>query len=454
MKAAVRLATVACCALWSADALGQHSRDGYLDAGGVRLHYRALGEGPDTVVVLHGGPSRIGSVYEDFRPLAQGRVLIFYDQRGGGRSQLVRDTALLNWRRHVDDLESLRRHFRLERLTLIGNSWGSSLATLYASAHPERIERMLLFPMRLERNPARPDGWAPPPSRVDSAGRSRMAALLATWASERDPSRVCHEYWRLAMQDFVYDLSRLPAVKADQCDEPAEALRVTWWAWNATYRSLGDFDWRPRLRQITAPVLLMKGLNTTMAPSWTEAWARELQNGRLLWVDNAGYAIWIDQPAVFFKAADDFLRGQWPKDAKVYLAASSPTVTAEIQQLHAEIDRLYRAGDAAGIGWLLTDSVVISAIELPDLHGRETVRSILAGFFTANRVSAYTLDLVELDVAGTMAFGRGVFLWSSGPIGSASESRRGRFAAVYRRDATGGWRLHRLIENLLPPTSP
>ena len=314
-------ATVALGVACSVSVPGQSSTEAYFAAGGLRLHYRALGQGADTVVVLHGGPSRSGSMYEDFRPLARDRVLIFYDQRGGGRSQLVGDTALLNWRHHVEDLEALRRHFRLERLTLVGNSWGSSLAILYASAYPQRVERMLLFPMRLEINPPIPPGWSPPPPQVDSVGRARMAALRRAWSTVSDPTPVCREYWSLAMRDFVHDLSRLSSLKADNCDEPAEALRVTWWAWSATYRSLGNFDWRPLLRDITAPVLLIKGLQSSMAPEWTEAWARELSNGRLLWVDKAGYALWLDQPTLFFEAADTFLRGRWPERAKTYFTA-------------------------------------------------------------------------------------------------------------------------------------
>ncbi|HEX7240512.1 MAG TPA: hypothetical protein VF263_09615, partial [Longimicrobiaceae bacterium] len=70
-------------------------RDGYLaGADGVRLYYKVLGTGRDTVVVLHGGPGMsMGYLDRDLAPLAHNRTVILYDQRGGGRSQVVSDVA-------------------------------------------------------------------------------------------------------------------------------------------------------------------------------------------------------------------------------------------------------------------------------------------------------------------------------------------------------------------------
>src|SRR5690348_18425423 len=93
---------------------------------GVRLYTRHVGNGP-SVVVLHGGP---GAQHDYLLPqydrLAEGRTLLYYDQRGGGRSPVPRDVAV-GWREHVADLEALRDYWQLERLTLLGYSWGGLL---------------------------------------------------------------------------------------------------------------------------------------------------------------------------------------------------------------------------------------------------------------------------------------------------------------------------------------
>jgi proline iminopeptidase len=102
----------------------------FTGADGVRLFYRKLGQGKDVTVVLHGGPGGMIANGEEMAPLAKTRTLILYDQRGGGRSQLLSDPKPLTANHHVRDLEALRQHFRLEQVSRLGISWGSALAAL------------------------------------------------------------------------------------------------------------------------------------------------------------------------------------------------------------------------------------------------------------------------------------------------------------------------------------
>src|SRR2546427_499715 len=95
-----------------------------VELNGVRLYTRRVGHGPP-VVVLHGGP---GAHHDYLLPqydhLAEGgRALLYYDQRGGGRSPVPRDVPV-GWREHVADLEALRVYWELDRLTVVGYSWG------------------------------------------------------------------------------------------------------------------------------------------------------------------------------------------------------------------------------------------------------------------------------------------------------------------------------------------
>jgi len=115
-----------------------------VELNGVRLYTRRVGHGPP-VVVLHGGP---GAHHDYLLPqydhLAEGgRALLYYDQRGGGRSPVPREVPV-GWREHVADLEALRGHWELDRLTVLGYSWGGLLALLYALEHPDRIARLAL----------------------------------------------------------------------------------------------------------------------------------------------------------------------------------------------------------------------------------------------------------------------------------------------------------------------
>src|SRR6185503_17191105 len=89
---------------------------------------------PDALklLVLHGGP---GAHHDYLLPqlleLADGYQLIFYDQRGGGRSK-TDDRTPITWRTHVDDLDRLVAELRLDPFAIIGYSWGGLLALLFA----------------------------------------------------------------------------------------------------------------------------------------------------------------------------------------------------------------------------------------------------------------------------------------------------------------------------------
>lgn len=81
-----------------------------------------------------------------FAPLAKTNAVIFYDQRGNGRSLLERiNRDTFNVELMVEDLELLRQAFKVERLTLLGHSWGGLLALYYATKYPDNVERLIII---------------------------------------------------------------------------------------------------------------------------------------------------------------------------------------------------------------------------------------------------------------------------------------------------------------------
>src|ERR1041385_4808952 len=103
----------------------------------VPLYWCAYGStGRNRLLVLHGGP---GAHHDYLLPqmlelarLGGGRELVFYDQRGGGKSR-PNDTRQITWNTQVEDLAAVIAEFALERPIVVGYSWGGLLAMLYAS---------------------------------------------------------------------------------------------------------------------------------------------------------------------------------------------------------------------------------------------------------------------------------------------------------------------------------
>ena len=78
----------------------------------ARLYYRIIGHAADTIIAIHGGPGMDHeSIFGDFKVLGDHHTVIFYDQRGGGKSTLPTDTTTLVAKRQIQDLDELRSYW-------------------------------------------------------------------------------------------------------------------------------------------------------------------------------------------------------------------------------------------------------------------------------------------------------------------------------------------------------
>jgi proline-specific peptidase len=112
-------------------------------ADGRTLSYRREGDGP--LLVCHpGGPGFSSRYFGDLAGLGESFTLILLDPRGTGGSDPPADPRAYTTEDYVADLDELRAHLGLERMLLLGHSHGGVVAAAYASAHPERVERLVL----------------------------------------------------------------------------------------------------------------------------------------------------------------------------------------------------------------------------------------------------------------------------------------------------------------------
>jgi len=230
----------------------------------------------------------MNAVWPDLAPLADGRTIIMYDQRGGGRSQIITDPKQVTAAHHVRDLEAVRAHFRLQRFVVIGESWGAGLAMLYAAEHSDRVERLLLLgpmpPTRalLERRKDESD--------TAMAFRERLAAIAREMPDAEDPLRTRHEFFSLYMKQFFFRPDAIDRRRGSSCNAPAEGVRNCFVVNQATFASLGAFDLRPTLARLRMPAMVVEGEKSI--PSTVESarvFAQSLPNATLVLIPEAGH---------------------------------------------------------------------------------------------------------------------------------------------------------------------
>ena len=188
--------------------------------------------------------------------------MISYEQRGGGRSTVVTDSAKLSRDHHVEDVEAVRRHFGLDQVVLLGHSWGAAPAAFYAKAHPDRVAAVIL----LDAIQARSEPWIEQFGTnlrrwMDEATSKQVAALAAARRGAADPVAACRAYWAVFIRGYMADpndTAMLGRVRGDVCDASPEAIANSGVVSSAALGSNG-WDWREDFHGTDVPVLIVHG---------------------------------------------------------------------------------------------------------------------------------------------------------------------------------------------------
>jgi len=271
---------------------------------GLRLWFQTVGSGPQVVVLPNGF-----HLLEDFSCLAPGRTLVFYDVRNRGRSDTVTDPALLTRGIHndVDDLDAVRRHLGLDRLALIGHSYMGLMVILYAMKYPAHVDRIVqIAPI----GPYPSKEYPPELTHTDSTLRD-VFAKIAEIQKDRtaiDPEERCRRFWSILRVIYVTDPADADKIRWGRCDLPNERGFLKYWT-EMILPSLQALSLSPAdLAAVSAPVLTIHGTKDRSAPfGGGDEWARLLSRARLVTVEGAGHAPWIEAPETVFATLGDFL---------------------------------------------------------------------------------------------------------------------------------------------------
>jgi proline iminopeptidase len=309
---AVWLAVLLACHATVPPAPEARPAEGRMPGDGASLFYRMVGAGPDVLVMIHGGPGMdMGYMVPDFGPLAERHRLLFYDQRGGGRSELLRDDpTLYTMARHVADLEALRRQFGFERMTLVAHSFGPAIAASYAMAHPERVARMIfLGPVPPRAGDMETRYAATMESRLTPDERAELTKLEAAMVHGADPVQACRAYWAIAVKPRVARPELASRITGDFCSAGADAIRAGMGvAGPHTEASLGAWDFRPSLAAVTAPTLIIHGEADAIPMDLVEEWTAAMPNAKLEKIPGASHFPYVERPDLVWPMIERFLQ--------------------------------------------------------------------------------------------------------------------------------------------------
>ncbi len=286
-------------------------RESSIPVAGAMLRYREVGQG-QPLIVLHGGPSFDHRyLLPDLDLLADTFRLIYYDQRGrGGSAGGVRpeDVSL---RSDLDDLDVVRASFGLDRVAVLGHSWGGLLAMEYTLRHPEHVSHLIL----LNTAPASYDDFrlfvqnlnARPPADAELL-RSLRSHLEADESDPHARAAYYHAYFRMTLRPPEL-LDRLIANMrlgwTEQGVHTAEAIGDRLWAETA---EAPDFDLLPRLAALRVPTLVLHGDYDFIPLACAAHIAKAIPGASLIVLPDCGHFSYMEHPEGVRAALAQFFR--------------------------------------------------------------------------------------------------------------------------------------------------
>ena len=288
--------------------------DGYITMqDGARLYFQKVGTGPKPVLIPNGF-----YFLTDFQHLADGRTLIFYDVRNRGRSDAVSDPGKLarGIQQDVDDLDAVRRHFGIDQVDVIGHSYIGLMVGLYAMRYAAHVGCAVLL------GPAQPDAAKQYPAHLtcaDAVFTGVMAKIgqMMKEPQSADPVEACKKFWSVLRFIFVANPADAERIDWGRCDLPNERNFRPYWM-GQIWPSIQSLKLAAEdFAKAKSPVLIAHGTKDRSSPyGGGRDWAMQLPNARLVTVDNAAHAPWIEAPELVFGSIRTFLDGAWPEAAE------------------------------------------------------------------------------------------------------------------------------------------
>jgi proline iminopeptidase len=279
--------------------------DGLRLINGTQLYCKSIGTGVP-LVILHGGPGLDHSyLLPQMATLADTYELIFFDQRGCGKSSVRLDSTAMTLDALVEDIDRVRDAYNLNTINLMGHSWGGLLAMFYAIKHGDRLNSLILVnstPPTSELQAASYRLFAQRRSREDSL---EQAALMETEGFKRRDPAAMEKFFRILFRaSFRY---RFMSDTLTLKFPPDYAARSTLIANLAKDPHLKTYNLLSQLETITCPVLIIGSDYDIVPPESNELIHAHIKGSRYVVMKNCGHFPFIEAPTQFFPAVRSFL---------------------------------------------------------------------------------------------------------------------------------------------------
>jgi proline iminopeptidase len=271
--------------------------DGFaMSSDSALIYYRTFGSGKP-LLIINGGPGMNSDGFEGLaKALSSGNLTIIYDQRGTGRSALpLLDSSTITMQLMIDDIEAIRTTLGIERLSILGHSFGGMLASYYAALHPEHLDHLILSSSGgIDLGLLKYAGTA-----INSKLSSEEKDSVHYWSDRIDAGDTSHyaqlERGRFLAPAYVYDKAYVPVIAERLTHGNATVNQLIWSDLQRIH-----FDCSEQLRTLDRPVLIIQGKQDIIRTETAERAHRVLKHSRVVFLEHSAHYGWLDNANAYF----------------------------------------------------------------------------------------------------------------------------------------------------------
>lgn len=269
----------------------------------AELYYMVVGKG-EPVVILHGGPGFDHIHMLPMSELAKDYKVIFYDQRATGNSTGNTDDISITVDNFVEDLEELRKKLNLEKMNVIGHSWGAALGMYYGIKYPDNLKTLILLApsasakifdqyfKNIQNNTSLQDNLA-------------LKQIEQSEAFENKEVEAVQKYYQISTKPLFFDQSLVSRLDFSFAKNTAKNQGVVA---ALLMKNLGNYDIHDELSAIKCPTLIVNGDSDPLPIEAPYKVHKHIPQSKFVVLKNTGHFMFVESPDELFSIISDFLK--------------------------------------------------------------------------------------------------------------------------------------------------
>jgi proline iminopeptidase len=273
------------------------------------LYYEIKGEG-SPILLLSGGPGLSSKQLSTLRDsLSQNYKCILFDQRGTGQSHTSPlDSTTINLKQSVRDISSLLKKLKIDRVTIVGHSWGAMLAVNFAIAHPAQINKLVLIgsgPLAFSDFVIQQDNIIARATRAEREYIERLQDSISRAESPSESAGYRRKFGKQFLRLISYDATRIDSI-FEEVSKSKTNPKMQFLMFQDLQKI--NYNVKSKIGLLNFPTLVICGRQDPVG-LFPSIQLKELNNKfNLVWVEKSGHFPWLENHESFYQEVFKFLQ--------------------------------------------------------------------------------------------------------------------------------------------------